>query len=158
MVFTPGTKYDLARSTWLWRISAGQMPSRSNWSMTAATTPGSTVLESWTESSLPTAGSCCGLDTVTSPGVLLQSGVQYRLVVVPPSDSNEVWSDNTIGATGTIAESHDIGNTWIAFDAGDGTLDVVGNPVVPEPSAAMLLGTALAAMLVLFRFGSRRSS
>jgi len=159
MAFTPGANYDLSQIDLAMSYVSGTNSFTLELVNDNSGQPGSTVLESWTINSMPGLGTCCGLDTVTSTGVLLQGGVQYWLEAVPPSDLFGAWNWNNTGATGTFAQSLDNGATWNRFNNTNGAFDVLGNvpTATPEPSAAMLLGTALASMLVLFHLGSRRS-
>jgi hypothetical protein len=156
MSFTPGANYDLNQIDLAIQYFLGTNGFTLNLVNDHNGLPGSTVIESWAVTSLPGGGTCCILDSVTSTGVLLEGGAQYWLEVLPFSDSFLAWNLNNTGALGTNALSRDNGKTWSPFDYYTGAFDVLGNPV-PEPSAAMLLGTALVAMLVLFHFGSRRS-
>ena len=160
MTFTPGANYDLSQID----LAMGYISGTNSFTLELVNDngnqPGTTVLESWTVNNSPTFGTCCTLDTVTSPGILLQAGVQYWLEAVPASDLYAAWNQNNTGARGTIAQSSS-GVTWNVFPNNTtGAFDVLGTtPVpVPEPSAALLLGTSMGTMLVLVHLGSRRSS
>ena len=160
--FTPGANYDLSQID----VALGYVSGTNSFMLSLVNDnggrPGTTVLDSWTVSTTANLGTCCALDTVTPNGTdVLLGGVQYWLVAAPgAADSWAGWNWNTTGARGTVAQSTD-GISWGLFpNTTLGAFDVLGNSVTatPEPSTAKLLGTALAAMLVLVHFGSRRSS
>lgn len=117
--------------------------------------PGSTVLGSWTFSSLPANGSTnTTLQTQSGiTGITLSAGTTYWLeAFVTNSSSNtfDLWNYNNQGDTGTPAE-----NTGAGFATGVtgaiGAFDVLGTPVTatPEPSSLLLLSAGLAALSLL---------
>lgn len=117
--------------------------------------PGSTVLGSWTFSSLPANGSTnTTLQTQSGiTGITLSAGTTYWLeafVTNSASNTYDVWNYNDQGDTGTDAE-----NTGTGFLSGGtttlGAFDVLGTPVTttPEPSSLLLLSSGLAALSLL---------
>jgi len=156
MAFTPSKSYDLTQID----LAMGWISGTNSFTLDLETDnagqPSGTVLGSWTINTMPPAfPACCAVDTVTSPGIFLQGGDQYWLVAAFPGDTFALWMQNNIGASGNGALSYE-GSIWYpSVYNPNGAFDVLGNPT-PEPSAAVLLGTALAAFLVLFHFGSRR--
>jgi PEP-CTERM motif len=117
------------------------------------------VLESWTVNNLPALGTCCAISTVLdSAGVVLQNGSTYWLAPASDNVTWEAWNWNTTGANGNGALSTDGGTTWAPgpYDP-NGAFDVLGT-AVPEPSAVLLMGTALIGILVGLHLGLRRAA
>jgi len=108
------------------------------------------VLESWTVNNLPALGTCCAVSRVFDvAGVVLQNGATYWLAPASDNSTWEAWNWNVIGANGAGALSTDVGATWASGPYGpNGAFDVLGKPTVPEPPAVLLVGTALAGILL----------
>lgn len=114
--------------------------------------PGSTVLESWTVSTLSSGN----LTLTSTGGVTLQNGAQYWLVAMPGSagDTLDFWRDEPTGLlTGTVVcagPPNSLGNgcisnngtSWFAVSTLT-AFDVQGTAATPEPSSLVLLGTGL---------------
>jgi hypothetical protein len=118
------------------------------------------VLESWTVNNLPDLGTCCTIETVfDSMGVVLQNGATYFLAPASDNVTWEAWNWNTTAASGAGALSTDGGATWAPgpYDP-NGAFDVLGKATVPEPSAMLLMGTALVGILAGLHLGLRRAS
>ncbi|HME00441.1 MAG TPA: choice-of-anchor R domain-containing protein [Terriglobia bacterium] len=115
------------------------------------------VLESWAVNNLPGYGTCCTISTVfDSVGVVLQIGGTYYLAPASDSVTWEAWNANITGSSGAGAISADGGVTWIAQSYSPiGAFDVMGT--VPEPSAVLLMGTALIGILAVLHIGLRRA-
>ncbi len=159
MAFTPAASYDLTQIDLAMVYVSGTNSFTLNLETGNGGVPSNTILQSWTVDDMPTSGSCCGVDTVTSPGIHLTGGDPYWLVVQVPHNTGATWNWNNTGATGTVASSLNSGSTWQSLGGTLGAFDVLGNKAaVPEPSVAVLLGTALAASLVFLPFGLRRAS
>jgi len=124
--------------------------------------PGSTVLGSWTFSSLPANGSTnTTLQTESGiTGITLSADTTYWLeVFVTNGTSNtyDLWNYNNQGVTGTDAE-----NTGTGFLSGGtatvGAFDVLGTAIAaPEPSSLLLLGSGLAALSLLAALTRRKN-
>jgi len=116
------------------------------------------VLESWTVNNLSSLGTCCAIVTVfDSAGVVLQNGATYFLAPASDNVTWEAWNWNTTGASGAGAISTDGGATWAPGPYNpNGAFDVLGTPI-PEPSAVLLMGTALIGILAGLHLGLRRA-
>jgi len=126
--------------------------------------PGALV-ESWTVNNLPLTGTCCSVVTVTDmTGAVLLNGATYWLVPLADSSAWESWQFNVTSAIGGTALSTDGGVTWVAQSCApgavcpNGAFDVLGTATVPEPSAALLMGTALIGIVAGLYLGLRRAS
>src|SRR5271157_12173 len=155
MAFTPGASYDLTQIDLAMLYAYGTNSFTLDLETGNGGVPSNTILQSWTVNNMPASGSCCGVDTVTSPGIHLTGGDPYWLVVqVPSHNTRAAWNWNNTGAKGNVASSQNGGSTWQSVGGTLGAFDVLGHkPAVPEPSVAALLGTALAAFLVFFPLG-----
>lgn len=118
------------------------------------------VIQSWTLSTLPSYGSAntieAGQTILGISGITLSGGTLYWLAVLPAnSGSVDEWSPNTIGPTGTIAQSLDGGAFWSQVNyLSPGAFELSGTPVsvspvstTPEPNTMVLLATGLAGLL-----------
>jgi hypothetical protein len=102
-------------------------------------------------------GGCCGLVTISGiSGVSLTAGTSYFMILGPVSlgdTSWNAWNLNNQGVNGLDLASNDGGATWISEGTGSplGAFDILSGPTpTPEPSAAILMGTALVAVALAF--------
>jgi MYXO-CTERM domain-containing protein len=110
-----------------------------------------TVLDSWLLGTLPSLGTCCGIESVFGTDSLA-ANTQYWLVAIPASDTWAAWNDNSIGATGNMAGSQDNGSTWNLSSGQDqGAFRVLSGSSVPEPVTAFLAAAGLGLLAVLRR-------
>lgn len=85
-----------------------------------------------------------------SAPLYLTAGTGYWLLLTPHTSANfDVWNDNSIGAMGGIASTHD-GVTWGAGPPQWQSAFRVNVVVVPEPST-LALGAAGIGILAIFR-------
>jgi len=103
------------------------------------------LMESWLVTSLPSFGTCCTVDTVTSsPGVILSNGGTYWISAASDSQSWEAWNWNTTSASGQGSISTDDGATWASSAySPNGAFDVLGTAVTPEPTSLLMLGAGM---------------
>jgi hypothetical protein len=111
------------------------------------------VLETWNVSGLPSGGTCCTLQTLTSNLTIdLFTGTRYWVVALPgANDSFGGWNLDNTGITGTRVIEHDPAGPFSILDTTDelGAFAVIGNgvqvtPPVPEPVSTALVGLGLA--------------
>jgi hypothetical protein len=154
MAFTPAASYDLTQIDLAMVYTSGTNSFTLDLETGNGGIPSNTILQAWTVNNMPSSGSCCGVDTVTSPGIHLTGGDPYWLVVKVPNSADATWNWNNIGAKGSAASSQNGGSTWQSLGGTLGAFDVLGKKAaVPEPSVPALLVTALAAFLVFLPFG-----
>jgi hypothetical protein len=117
----------------------------------------------WSLSTPYSAGSCCGLVSVTGiTGVSLTGGKSYFLVLGPtdPYDDN-IFAWNSQGVTGLQILSSDGGSTWPVFgwpgvNQTIGAFDILG--ATPEPDSFLALGIGVASIMAARRLRSRQPS
>jgi MYXO-CTERM domain-containing protein len=109
-----------------------------------------TVLDSWLLGTLPSFGSCCGIESVFGTDSLA-ANTQYWLVAIPASDTWAAWNFNSIGATGNLAQSLDNGTTWNLYPGQDQGAFRVLSSSVPEPVTTLLAAAGLGLLGVLRR-------
>lgn len=123
--------------------------------------PGSTVLESWSLSGLPSLFSVSAItaaQTLTStPGILLSAGTQYWIVAEPAtSDTSDFWNINdTVDAT--MWDRNSRGTGWVPI-AGNlvPAFEVTGSQSTPEPEPGSIL--LLGAGLIIVALAAKHSS
>jgi hypothetical protein len=105
------------------------------------------VIQSWTVTGLPNAGSSftTSFNTVLGSGETLTAGQLYWLVASAPSDTFDGWNQSTSGGTGLVAVNNEDGTGWNPpITETQGAFDVLGVPsTVPEPGSFLLFGTGL---------------
>ena len=77
--------------------------------------PGSALASFTNLSSSTNFGTCCGLVTITEPGLMLSAGQQYWIVIGPTttdSTTSEEWNLNSQDVIGSDVFSTDGGLTW----------------------------------------------
>jgi hypothetical protein len=88
---------------------------------------------------------------LSSPGVLLNAGQQYWVVVTAGgSDTDVAWNWNSTGDSGTY-ETYSFYYGWVTHSGTRGAYDVLGTSTVPEPGTMLLLGSGLASLIGLRR-------
>jgi uncharacterized protein (TIGR03437 family) len=104
--------------------------------------PGTSILESWNISSLPSTGPNA-LTTLTSNGtVLLTQGTPYWLVAKgAASDTLDFWDGNNLGFTGA-ASSLDQGASWTSGASNLSAFDVLGARISGQSAAVPVVVTA----------------
>jgi len=106
--------------------------------------PGIQVADAdWSTSTSATAGTCCGLVSLTGiTGVNLTGGDQYFMILGPLSVSDtslNAWNDNNQGATGLVLYSNNGGSTWVSNGTVTiGAFDVLSG-ATPEPTSFSLM-------------------
>ena len=114
------------------------------------------VLATWVISSLPldiSPSNCCTVQTVTPTStIILNAGSQYWIVAsaIASSNTEDVWAENSTGATGLVASNNGPGYS-LTSGAPMAAFDVIG---APEPGT-LALGIGALALLVSFRRRAR---
>jgi hypothetical protein len=115
------------------------------WTVSAGGDPGVQLANAyWSLSTSTSAGTCCGLVSVSGiTGVTLIGGHEYFMVLGPLSGSDNsfnVWDWSNQVGSGTILVSANGGSTWTGDGPGLGAFDVTSNgSSTPEPTTWPLL-------------------
>jgi hypothetical protein len=117
--------------------------------------PGTVLLSVTNLSSSTPFGTCCGLVSsgILSPGVTLNTGTNYWLVIGPRDTTSTTWEAWNFSnhATGNDDYSTDGGLSWVQNgDQPQGAFQILRGSccgTTPEPTSLLLFGAACAAAL-----------
>ena len=137
----------------------GSCPAPDNFTITLAANNGASpgaAIENFvfTNTTLGSLGNTNAPITATSIlNPVLQGGTEYWVIVSSSRSYAIAWNLNSTGDTSPEASSTDGGATWLAPSGMTASaLQVNGTNMTPEPSAGLLLGGGLLALMLLPRF------
>jgi hypothetical protein len=142
-VFIPGSKFDLTQITMALGWQTGENGVVVSLDTNHGGVPG-TALMSWSFFNLPRTGTTNSVvqTTTFAPGIVLQAGQKYWLVVAPfGTNTLAEWNFNSLGVTSLGAVN--LGHGWFNEEMTSGAFEVRGTTVVHEPGSLILLGTGL---------------
>jgi hypothetical protein len=138
MAFTPGSDATVTHID----VAIGWISGTDSVTVTLDADNGSgapgTAIDSWTVT--PPAWEASALITLTGSDALT-GGDQYWLVATTPSDTWDVWTDNTLGERGATVLDGTPGTQL--FQGGFDVLSGTGDTAAPEPSTVALGAGAL---------------
>lgn len=143
--FTPSANFALTQIDIALGYNAGTRGATVELVNSQAGLPGTTVLESWTTSGVPTLVPTPDLNLVSTGGVTLQSGTQYWIVAMGTAgDTLDFWFDEPTGLLQGSVSSLNDGASWFALSGTNGVrnaltaFDVLGTPTTPTPEPGSL--------------------